>query len=77
MCCFKEFERKIEEGTESMQHVFGKENEYSKNGEHLPSYPATAGAGYFRYNWTLEFDESKYTDIENYLKDNNLQYKVI
>jgi hypothetical protein len=77
LCCFKEFERKIEEGTESMQYVFGKENEYSKNGEYLPSYPATAGAGYFRYNWTLEFDQNKYTDIENYLKDNNLQYKVI
>ncbi len=63
LCCFKEF--------------VGKENEYSKNGEYLPSYPATAGAGYFRYNWTLEFDPAKYSEMENHLNDNNLQYKVI
>jgi hypothetical protein len=63
LVCFKEFD--------------SVENEYTKNGEFLKSYPATAGEGYYRYNWTLEFDESKYTDIENYLKDNNLQYKVI
>ena len=63
LVCFKEFD--------------SVENEYIKNGEYLPSYPSTSGEGFLRYNWTLEFDASKYTDIENYLKDNNLQYKVI
>jgi len=63
LVCFKEFD--------------SVENEYTKNGEFLKSYPSTAGEGYYRYNWTLEFDESKYIDIENYLKDNDLQYKVI
>ena len=50
---------------------------YTKNGEFLKSYPSTAGEGYYRYNWTLEFDASKYTDMENHLNTNNLQYRVI
>ena len=54
-----------------------KENEYTKNGEFLKSYPSTAGEGWYRYNWTLEFNEDKYSDIENYLKDNSLEYRVI
>jgi hypothetical protein len=63
LVCFKEF--------------IQVENEYTKNGEYLASYPSTAGEGWYRYNWTLEFDDNKYSDIENHLKNNNLQYKVI
>tara|TARA_B100000809_G_scaffold38860_1_gene34017 strand:+ start:3341 stop:4258 length:918 start_codon:yes stop_codon:yes gene_type:complete len=63
LVCFKEFD--------------SVENEYTKNGEFLKSYPSTAGEGYYRYNWTLEFDASKYTDMENHLNTNNLQYRVI